>query len=236
MSITRRGAASVANGLSARPVRRSRAASMRSFDQPIDSWPVKDREGQQHRRPRRVSYENRQHGGKHGDRRARGWMARPDEETYHGSHPCVQRKGAGYRDCDGLISTGGAMTLLAAVRGVLPPHRYGHDEITAMFGSLLGDPVRARLMERLHDSARRAEPPPRAAAGRVPEAARLRRRERRVHRAARSSSAARRSAARCPTPGWRRATSTWCSQRRSPVSPRRRSRPASRTGSACVPT
>jgi alkylresorcinol/alkylpyrone synthase len=46
------------------------------------------------------------------------------------------------------------MTLLAAVHGVLPPHRYDHDEITAMFGSLLDDPVRARLMQRLHDSAR----------------------------------------------------------------------------------
>ena len=46
------------------------------------------------------------------------------------------------------------MTLIAAVRGVLPAHRYGHDEITAMFGSLLADPVRARLMERLHESAR----------------------------------------------------------------------------------
>ena len=32
------------------------------------------------------------------------------------------------------------MTLLTAVHGVPPAHRYGHDEITAMFGSLLGDP------------------------------------------------------------------------------------------------
>jgi alkylresorcinol/alkylpyrone synthase len=46
------------------------------------------------------------------------------------------------------------MALLAAVRGVLPPHRYGHDEITAMFGSLLDDPARTKLMERLHESAR----------------------------------------------------------------------------------
>ncbi len=46
------------------------------------------------------------------------------------------------------------MTTLAAVRGVLPPHRYSQSEITAMFGSLLDDPPRVQLMERLHASAR----------------------------------------------------------------------------------
>ena len=46
------------------------------------------------------------------------------------------------------------MALITAVHGVLPRHRYGHDEITAMFGSLLADPARARLMTRLHESAR----------------------------------------------------------------------------------
>jgi alkylresorcinol/alkylpyrone synthase len=46
------------------------------------------------------------------------------------------------------------MTMIAAVRGALPEHRYAQRDITAMFGSLLGDPSRVRLMERLHESAR----------------------------------------------------------------------------------
>jgi alkylresorcinol/alkylpyrone synthase len=45
------------------------------------------------------------------------------------------------------------MTIIAAVRGALPEHRYPQAEITAMFGSLLDDPARARVMERLHASA-----------------------------------------------------------------------------------
>jgi alkylresorcinol/alkylpyrone synthase len=45
------------------------------------------------------------------------------------------------------------MTTIAAVRGVVPEHRYEQPEITAMFGSLLDDPDRRRLMERLHGSA-----------------------------------------------------------------------------------
>jgi alkylresorcinol/alkylpyrone synthase len=45
------------------------------------------------------------------------------------------------------------MTTIAAVRGALPPHRYDQKDITAMFGGLLGDPVRVRLMERLHAAA-----------------------------------------------------------------------------------
>jgi alkylresorcinol/alkylpyrone synthase len=46
------------------------------------------------------------------------------------------------------------MTTLAAVRGVLPRHRYSQPEITAMFGSLLDDPQRVQLMQRLHGSTR----------------------------------------------------------------------------------
>jgi alkylresorcinol/alkylpyrone synthase len=45
------------------------------------------------------------------------------------------------------------MTVIAAVRGVLPEHRYEQADITAMFGSLLADPQHVRLMERLHASA-----------------------------------------------------------------------------------
>jgi Predicted naringenin-chalcone synthase len=45
------------------------------------------------------------------------------------------------------------MTTIAAVRGVLPEHRYRQDEITPMFGSLLDDPDRVRVLERLHASA-----------------------------------------------------------------------------------
>lgn len=45
------------------------------------------------------------------------------------------------------------MTSIAAVHGVLPEHRYEQAEVTAMFGSLLADPDRRRLMERLHASA-----------------------------------------------------------------------------------
>jgi alkylresorcinol/alkylpyrone synthase len=46
------------------------------------------------------------------------------------------------------------MTTLAAVRAALPAHRYSQNEITAMFGSLLTDPTRVQLMQRLHASAR----------------------------------------------------------------------------------
>lgn len=45
------------------------------------------------------------------------------------------------------------MTTIAAVRGVLPDHHYDQDAVTAMFGSLLGDPARARVMDRLHANA-----------------------------------------------------------------------------------
>jgi alkylresorcinol/alkylpyrone synthase len=45
------------------------------------------------------------------------------------------------------------MTTIAAVRGALPPHRYAQPDITAMFGGLLADAGRVRLMERLHASA-----------------------------------------------------------------------------------
>jgi alkylresorcinol/alkylpyrone synthase len=45
------------------------------------------------------------------------------------------------------------MTTIAAVRGVLPDHRYDQERVSAFFGSLLRDPKRARLMERLHQSA-----------------------------------------------------------------------------------
>lgn len=45
------------------------------------------------------------------------------------------------------------MTTIAAVRGALPGHRYEQREITAMFGGLLDDPARVRIMERLHASA-----------------------------------------------------------------------------------
>jgi alkylresorcinol/alkylpyrone synthase len=45
------------------------------------------------------------------------------------------------------------MTTIAAVRGALPDHRYEQRDITAMFGGLLSDPTRVRLMERLHASA-----------------------------------------------------------------------------------
>lgn len=46
------------------------------------------------------------------------------------------------------------MSTIAAVSGALPPHRYRQDEISAMFGSLLGDPQRETLLRRLHGSAR----------------------------------------------------------------------------------
>jgi alkylresorcinol/alkylpyrone synthase len=45
------------------------------------------------------------------------------------------------------------MTTIAAVRAALPPHRYPQDEITAMFGSLLDDPQRVAVLQRLHESA-----------------------------------------------------------------------------------
>ena len=45
------------------------------------------------------------------------------------------------------------MTVLSAVRGVLPPHRYAQDEITEMFCDLVPDPGRAALVHRLHASA-----------------------------------------------------------------------------------
>jgi len=45
------------------------------------------------------------------------------------------------------------MTTIAAVRAALPPHRYEQSEITAMFGDLLPDQSRRRLLERLHASA-----------------------------------------------------------------------------------
>jgi alkylresorcinol/alkylpyrone synthase len=45
------------------------------------------------------------------------------------------------------------MTTIAAVQGVLPPYRYSQPEITEMFGSLVGDPARARMLRRLHSSA-----------------------------------------------------------------------------------
>lgn len=45
------------------------------------------------------------------------------------------------------------MTTIAAVRATLPEHHYDQDEITGMFGSLLADPQRARVMERLHANA-----------------------------------------------------------------------------------
>ncbi|HKC27216.1 MAG TPA: 3-oxoacyl-[acyl-carrier-protein] synthase III C-terminal domain-containing protein [Jatrophihabitans sp.] len=45
------------------------------------------------------------------------------------------------------------MTTIAAVHGVLPPHRYPQPEITEMFGSLLADPARVALLRRLHESA-----------------------------------------------------------------------------------
>jgi alkylresorcinol/alkylpyrone synthase len=45
------------------------------------------------------------------------------------------------------------MTVIAAVRGVLPEHRYEQADITAMFASLLADPQHVRLLERLHASA-----------------------------------------------------------------------------------
>jgi alkylresorcinol/alkylpyrone synthase len=44
------------------------------------------------------------------------------------------------------------MSTVAAVHSVLPPHRYEQHEITAMFGSLLADQSRVRLLRRLHES------------------------------------------------------------------------------------
>jgi alkylresorcinol/alkylpyrone synthase len=46
------------------------------------------------------------------------------------------------------------VTVISAVRGVLPEHRYEQADITAMFGSLLADPQRAQVMARLHAGAR----------------------------------------------------------------------------------
>jgi alkylresorcinol/alkylpyrone synthase len=45
------------------------------------------------------------------------------------------------------------MTTIAAVRGALPPNRYGQEELTAAFAAQLDDPRRVRLMERVHRSA-----------------------------------------------------------------------------------
>jgi alkylresorcinol/alkylpyrone synthase len=45
------------------------------------------------------------------------------------------------------------VTTIAAVRGVLPDHRYSQPEITAMFGALLDDQRRLPLLQRLHASA-----------------------------------------------------------------------------------
>jgi alkylresorcinol/alkylpyrone synthase len=45
------------------------------------------------------------------------------------------------------------MTTIAAVHGALPEHRYAQKDVTAMFGSLLSDESRVRLMQRLHESA-----------------------------------------------------------------------------------
>lgn len=45
------------------------------------------------------------------------------------------------------------MTTIAAVRGVLPEHRYAQAEITEMFAGLLADRDRAPLLSRLHESA-----------------------------------------------------------------------------------
>lgn len=47
----------------------------------------------------------------------------------------------------------GAMTAIAAVRTVLPEHRYAQDEITDMFADVLADPRRERLMRRVHANA-----------------------------------------------------------------------------------
>ena len=46
------------------------------------------------------------------------------------------------------------MTVVAAVRGVLPEHRHSQDEITDMFASLLGDGRREALLRRVHANAR----------------------------------------------------------------------------------
>lgn len=46
------------------------------------------------------------------------------------------------------------MTAIAAVRTVLPPHRYGQAEITDMFADVLADPRTERLMRRFHASTR----------------------------------------------------------------------------------
>jgi alkylresorcinol/alkylpyrone synthase len=46
------------------------------------------------------------------------------------------------------------MTTIAAVHGVLPPHRYAQADITDMFASLLADPSRVALLRRLHSSTR----------------------------------------------------------------------------------
>jgi alkylresorcinol/alkylpyrone synthase len=45
------------------------------------------------------------------------------------------------------------VTTIAAVRATLPEHRYDQPDITRMFGSLLADPRRVRVMERLHANA-----------------------------------------------------------------------------------
>ena len=44
------------------------------------------------------------------------------------------------------------MTVIAAVHGVVPEHRYPQDEITEMFGALLPDQRRVPLLRRLHRS------------------------------------------------------------------------------------
>jgi alkylresorcinol/alkylpyrone synthase len=57
----------------------------------------------------------------------------------------------------GITSTsapGDPMTAIAAVRTVLPAHRYRQAEITDMFAGVLADPRRERLMRRLHAGTR----------------------------------------------------------------------------------
>jgi alkylresorcinol/alkylpyrone synthase len=48
----------------------------------------------------------------------------------------------------------GSVTVIAAVRGALPEHRYRQDELTEMFAGLLGEPRREAMLRRVHTSAR----------------------------------------------------------------------------------
>ena len=130
------------------------------------------------------------------------------------------------------------MSHLAAVRGVLPEHRYAQAEVTEAFADVLGsDGADRALLERFHANAGVSQ---RHLALPLERYWRARRTS---ARPTTSSSAvavelgcARRRPRRSRRPVSPRRTSTSSSRRRSPGSPSRRSRPGSPRGSGCAPT